>query len=607
MAYDSTRGVTVLFGGSRQGSFDNVIDNDETWEWDGSIWTRRNVAGPSPRDGHRMAFDAARGVTVLFGGESDQGCRFADTWEWDGNAWNQRMASGPSPRAGSGMAYDPGRGRITLFGGASPDGNAAGYTTEGNRADTWEWDGTSWTVLDDYPTQRSEHAWAYDSTRHVTVLFGGLNGAVSNAETWEWDGDAWAHREVSGPSERHAHAMAYDAARGVIVLFGGSLGATVEGETWEWDGKSWTQRQVSEPSPRCLHAMAYDPKRHVTVLFGGQSPGGVLLGETWEWDGTAWTQRNVPGPTARRGHAMTYDAARQVIVMEGGETTCCLDAAIWEWDGAAWTQRQGAEVGREFHALAFDADRGVDMIFGGDMGILDDQTWEWDGAHLGTWTHRTLIGPWRRINHTMVFDAARHETLLLGGTLGGDGPYDPTNYYKVSGEMWALSGTCPVLSIAEQPQDRSVCAGQLSPVSIVADEASNYQWQARTPSTYWHVLTGTPASLPCGGSVNATPSNASTVNIGINACPGVNHYLIRCAVSTAWGSAVSAQATWTINTADFNGDKDIATDADIEAFFACLAGNCCAACGSADFDGDGVPATDADVEAFFRVIAGGAC
>jgi hypothetical protein len=62
-------------------------------------------------------------------------------------------------------------------------------------------------------------------------------------------------------------------------------------------------------------------------------------------------------------------------------------------------------------------------------------------------------------------------------------------------------------------------------------------------------------------------------------------------------------------TADFDGDGDTGTDADIEAFFACLAGNCCATCyaGGADFDGDGDTGTDADIESFFRVLAGGAC
>ncbi len=59
--------------------------------------------------------------------------------------------------------------------------------------------------------------------------------------------------------------------------------------------------------------------------------------------------------------------------------------------------------------------------------------------------------------------------------------------------------------------------------------------------------------------------------------------------------------------ADFNGDGDIGTDSDIEAFFACLAGTCCSTCESADFNGDGDVGTDADIESFFRVLAGGPC
>jgi hypothetical protein len=59
--------------------------------------------------------------------------------------------------------------------------------------------------------------------------------------------------------------------------------------------------------------------------------------------------------------------------------------------------------------------------------------------------------------------------------------------------------------------------------------------------------------------------------------------------------------------ADFDGDGDVGTDADIEAFFRCLGGDCCASGGSADFDGDGDVGTDADIEAFFRVLGGGGC
>jgi probable HAF family extracellular repeat protein len=63
----------------------------------------------------------------------------------------------------------------------------------------------------------------------------------------------------------------------------------------------------------------------------------------------------------------------------------------------------------------------------------------------------------------------------------------------------------------------------------------------------------------------------------------------------------------TCGSADFNHDGDTATDADIEAFFACIAAICCSTCSSADFNGDGDIGTDADIEAFFRVLAGGAC
>jgi hypothetical protein len=61
--------------------------------------------------------------------------------------------------------------------------------------------------------------------------------------------------------------------------------------------------------------------------------------------------------------------------------------------------------------------------------------------------------------------------------------------------------------------------------------------------------------------------------------------------------------------ADFDQDGDTGTDADIEAFFACIAGSCCPTCQAtgADFDNDGDSATDADIEAFFRALGGNPC
>src|ERR1043166_4143345 len=70
-------------------------------------WT--NVTpGATPRANHAMAFDSGRGVTVLFGG-NDAGV-LSDTCEWNGTSWTQRNTPAPTAREWHAMAYDSGRG-----------------------------------------------------------------------------------------------------------------------------------------------------------------------------------------------------------------------------------------------------------------------------------------------------------------------------------------------------------------------------------------------------------------------------------------------------------------------------------------------------------------
>ncbi len=75
----------------------------------------------------------------------------------------------------------------------------------------------------------------------------------------------------------------------------------------------------------------------------------------------------------------------------------------------------------------------------------------------------------------------------------------------------------------------------------------------------------------------------------------------------ATSSIVVVRGSASCYTADFNGDGDVGNlDHDIEAFFACLGGTCCAACGSADFNGDGDTGTGSWISRrFSRVLGGG--
>ncbi len=273
---------------------------------------------PSPRYEHAMAYDSARGVTVLFGGGYDP-ARYNDTREWNGSAWTLQATTGPSPRRGHAMAYDSARGVTVLFGGIDSG-------DEYNR-ETWEWNGAAWTLRATAgPSARSSHALAYDSARAVTVLFGGIDNGGYDGTTWEWNGSAWTRRATTGPSPRLGHDLGYDSARGVTVLFGGDHNGPL-GDTWEWDGATWILRATTGPSARSHHAMAYDSARGVTVLFGASSGEGSW---TWEWDGSAWALRATSGPSRRTSHAMAYDSARGVTVLFGGNDGS-FDGETWEY------------------------------------------------------------------------------------------------------------------------------------------------------------------------------------------------------------------------------------------------------------------------------------
>ena len=94
MSYDSARAVTVLFGGLA------AEYSGETWEWNGAVWRERSTSGPALRYSHAMAYDAARNRTVLFGGYTPifNNHFSAETWIWDGNSWTHPTVAGPSAR-----------------------------------------------------------------------------------------------------------------------------------------------------------------------------------------------------------------------------------------------------------------------------------------------------------------------------------------------------------------------------------------------------------------------------------------------------------------------------------------------------------------------------
>lgn len=220
-----------------------------------------------------MAYDAAHGEVVMFGGSQD-GYALADTWVWDGTTWTQRFpANSPPPTfLGAYLAYDAARAQVVLF----------GYPHN----QTWVWDGTNWwqkfpTVT---PPARLAHAMAYDAVHQQVVLFGGEEEPAETAalsDTWVWDGVNWTQKTpATSPPARFGHQMAYDSAGGHVVLFGGASDQTHSGypdsvyisldDTWAWDGTNWVQEfPAASPPGRVLFGLAYDEARSQVVIVGG--------------------------------------------------------------------------------------------------------------------------------------------------------------------------------------------------------------------------------------------------------------------------------------------------------------------------------------------------
>ena len=301
-------------------------------------WVQAPATGPSPRQLPRLAFDLARGQTVLFGGyERATSAAAADTWTFDGTTWTQRTpANVPPSRDTHAMSYDLTRGVVTMFGGV----DSGSFTVRG---DTWEWNGVDWTqrATTVTPGPRFGAAMAFDSARGVHVLFGGSSTTALLADTWEWNGTVWTPRmPATVPPMRTNHGMVFDSARNRIVMFGGTgSGQSRLADTWEYDGVDWRAVPVpaaAAPAARTGLGLAYDFVRRVTVLYGGLGASG-LLGDTWEYDGVHWyrlQQATVPGGGGRTNVAMTFDALRLSTTMFGGAVNNGDRGDTWLYGGA---------------------------------------------------------------------------------------------------------------------------------------------------------------------------------------------------------------------------------------------------------------------------------
>lgn len=466
-------------------------------------WTNVATTGPTPRRSATAAYDQGRGETVLFGGQGATGF-LSDTWAWNGTAWAQRTpTTAPTQRYQAAMAYDARRGQVVLFGGFSTVGNT-------NLADTWIWDGTTWTNRTPAvaPSSRSQHCMVYDSTRDRVLLFGGQRAAgVLLNDTWSWDGSTWTQVSSSGPALRSLTALADDGLRGRVVLFGGQTNQSPGrfSDTWEWDGTQWTQVAISGPGGRAGHSLEYSYPLKMTVLYGGTT------GDVWGYDGLSWKLllTEAQGPGSNYSHTMTYDYARMKLVVFGGGNA--------PYSGATWElgliPGNGGYVGEKPGATKVPASTpslGPNSLGNGVTNVLGLHVVPYPGAASGVYYlvasvqvtgspgYRLMSGTWdenaQTFSKNLDVDALNSTGSEFGGTVSPDLltiAYDSPNDVRMarrSSKTVPFGSPQPILNVSAGYVDPHIASVDGVLRLFYADQDLGGIWSGRLETGYvWDV------------------------------------------------------------------------------------------------------------------------
>lgn len=272
LVYHAARGKTLLLGGQ----FPDGSPNSVVWGWNGSSWTDNGYL--SPNFYRVMAvYDSTRQVAVAFSrswGYYTQCCFSMGLTELGSSGdWSYRCdgstqcANGVNNDTGA-AAFFASRGRTVLF---DYDG-------------THEWTGSSYLkpAVTEIPLNLDGFMMTYDSSRKLVVLFGGKNGS-NYSDTYEYDGFNWVKRNVSGPSARSDGTLTYDPYRKRVILFGGMGSGGALSDLWEYDGNEWKSFGNAPFGARAQHAVAFDSVRRRMVLYGGGTNGSSGVAGTWEY------------------------------------------------------------------------------------------------------------------------------------------------------------------------------------------------------------------------------------------------------------------------------------------------------------------------------------
>jgi len=300
----------------------------------------------------------------------------------------------------------------------------------------------------------------------------------------------WTNLGAFSPEAQWRPVFDYDAAHGVMVMTGGTYGSS---RVWKYNLQTddWKTISVDDTSTvqNAIGAGAIDSINGEIVAT---SPDASIT-YTFNLTTHVWTNKNVSSaPLVGYGYSLAFDADRGEMVLFGGQGFNPGDKAFaetWSYNLSTntWTNRTTAvsPPGRAYASMAYDRAGKVMVLIGGNSSLwsrptvtLLNDTWTYD-LGLNLWTNKTPPNspPVRELSG-MAYDSGKKEFLLYGGIAGTERAMGRDTWtYNLSRNAWTE------LQPIGSPPPRSAHSMAYDPMSgktvlVGGDSPAIYNWRA---------------------------------------------------------------------------------------------------------------------------------
>ena len=231
------------------------------------------------------------------------------------------------------------------------------YSSGGDTGETEQYNGSSWTEVNDLNTGRNSAA--AGGTYTAALMAGGATGPAT-ANTESWNGSSWTEVNNLNSAKRYlAGAIGVNTAG---LAFGGLGPPSGVAETENWNGTSWTEVADLNNARR---SNAGNGTNSNAGAWGGYD--GSNVANTEIWNGSAWTE---VADQSNAGGGASFGIYNDALKTSGSGNVVEL------WNGTAWSS--GTNATNSFTNRGGLGTTSAGLLIGGEppgTGVTNTEEW----------------------------------------------------------------------------------------------------------------------------------------------------------------------------------------------------------------------------------------